>query len=47
MKLMRMQGYTKKAWHDKLIVKKEFEQGQQILLFNSKLKLFPGKLKSR
>ena len=37
----------KKAWHDKHIVRKEFESGQRILLFNSRLKLFPGKLKSR
>ena len=36
-----------KAWHDKHIAKKEFEAGQQVLLFNSGLKLFPGKLKSR
>ena len=27
--------------------RKEFEPGQQVLLFNSRLKLFPGKLKSR
>ena len=32
-----------KAWHDKNIVRKEFEPGQQFLLFNSRLKLFPGK----
>ena len=36
-----------KAWHDKHIVRKEFELGQQVLLFNSRLKLFPGKLKSK
>ena len=36
-----------KAWHDKHIARKEFEPGQQVLLFNSRLKLFPGKLKSR
>ena len=36
-----------KSWHDKHITKKEFEAGQQVLLFNSRLKLFPGKLKSR
>ena len=36
-----------KAWHDKHISRKEFEVGQQVLLFNSPLKLFPGKLKSR
>ena len=36
-----------KAWHDKHIVKKEFEPSQLVLLFNSRLKLFSGKLKSR
>ena len=36
-----------KAWHDKHITRKEFTSGQQVLLFNSRLKLFPGKLKSR
>ena len=36
-----------KAWHDKHITRKEFGVGQQVLLFNSRLKLFPGKLKSR
>ena len=36
-----------RAWHDKRIARKEFEAGQRVLLFNSRLKLFPGKLKSR
>ena len=36
-----------KAWHDKHIIRKEFEVGQRVLLFNSRLKLFPGKLKPR
>ena len=36
-----------KAWHDKHITRKEFTAGQKVLLFNSRLKLFPGKLKSR
>ena len=36
-----------KAWHDKHITRKEFEAGQQVHLFNSRLKLFSGKLKSR
>ncbi|XP_062118665.1 uncharacterized protein LOC133832320 [Humulus lupulus] len=38
--------YTK-AWHDKNLVRKEFQPGKQVLLFNSRLKLFPGKMKSR
>ncbi|XP_062086863.1 uncharacterized protein LOC133793554 [Humulus lupulus] len=36
-----------KRWHDKKLSRKEFQPGQQVLLFNSRLKLFPGKLKSR
>ena len=36
-----------KRWHDKKIVKKDFYVGQQVLLFNSRLRLFPGKLRSR
>lgn len=36
-----------KRWHDKRIVKKDLQVGDKVLLFNSRLKLFPGKLKSR
>ncbi|XP_070015981.1 uncharacterized protein [Nicotiana sylvestris] len=36
-----------KRWYDKHIQHREFEPGQEVLLFNSRLKLFPGKLKSR
>ena len=36
-----------KKWHDQRILRKEFRVGEQVLLFNSRLKLFPGKLKSR
>lgn len=36
-----------KKWHDNHILKREFKAGDQVLLFNSRLKLFPGKLKSR
>ncbi|XP_075101874.1 uncharacterized protein LOC142177299 [Nicotiana tabacum] len=36
-----------KRWHDKRIKPRHFEPGQHVLLFNSRLKLFPGKLKSR
>lgn len=33
--------------HDSKLKLKEFLPGMQVLLFNSTLKLFPGKLKSR
>ncbi|XP_062089700.1 uncharacterized protein LOC133796241 [Humulus lupulus] len=36
-----------KAFHDKRILRKDFQPGDKVLLFNSRLKLFPGKLKSR
>ena len=36
-----------KRWHDAKIKERVFESGQEVLLFNSRLKLFPGKLKSR
>ncbi|RZB76373.1 Kiwellin [Glycine soja] len=34
-----------KAYHDKKLLKKNFQPGQRVLLFNSRIKLFPGKLK--
>ena len=36
-----------KKWHDQKIMMKEFRVGELVLLYNSRLKLFPGKLKSR
>ena len=36
-----------KKWHDKKLSSRVFEPGQKVLLFNSRLRLFPGKLKSR
>jgi hypothetical protein len=36
-----------KRYHDKGLVRREFYIGQIILLFNSRLKLFPEKLKSK
>ena len=36
-----------KAYHDQKLLKKNFQPSQQVLLFNSRLKLFPGKLKSK
>ena len=31
-----------KRWHDKHIIKRKFVPRQKVLLFNSRLKLFPG-----
>ena len=36
-----------KKWHDQKILMREFKAEDQILLFNSILKLFPRKLKSK
>jgi len=36
-----------KAYHDKKLLKREFQTGRPVLLFNSRLRLFPGKLKSK
>ena len=36
-----------KRWHDQKIMRKEFKVGEQVLLYNSRLNLFPWKLKSR
>ena len=36
-----------KRWHDQLISRKEFRNRQRVLLYDSKLHIFLGKLKSR
>ena len=36
-----------KLWHDKHLSKKEFRVGELVLLHKSRLRFFPGKLKSR
>ena len=36
-----------KAWHDKNILRRNFKVGDKVLLYNSRLQLFPGKLRSR
>ncbi|RVW69013.1 hypothetical protein CK203_061092 [Vitis vinifera] len=36
-----------KRWHDQLISNKEFHKGQRVLLYDSRLHVFPRKLKSR
>ncbi|PKI76594.1 hypothetical protein CRG98_002903 [Punica granatum] len=36
-----------KLLHDKVLLRKDFSIGQKVLLFDSRLKLMPGKLRSR
>nr|CAN74643.1 hypothetical protein VITISV_020696 [Vitis vinifera] len=36
-----------KKWHDQLISNQELQKGQRVLLYDSRLHIFPGKLKSR
>ncbi|XP_061364599.1 uncharacterized protein LOC133308034 [Gastrolobium bilobum] len=36
-----------KLWHHRKITPRDFKVGNQVLMLNSRLKLFPGKLKSR
>ena len=50
MKPMIMQGFTKirpRNVHDQKILRKEFKIGESVLLYHSRLRLFPRKLKSR
>ncbi|RVW79268.1 Pol polyprotein [Vitis vinifera] len=48
MDLIRARGKERmKRWHDQLISNKEFRKGQRVLLYDSRLHIFPGKLKSR
>ena len=35
-----------KKWHDQKIMRKEFRVGELVILYNSRVKLFTGKLKS-
>jgi hypothetical protein len=35
------------AYHDSQLIRKEFHVGQKVLIYKSRLRLFPGKLKSR
>ena len=36
-----------KKWHDQMVAWKIFQKGNQVLLYDSKLHIFLGKLKSR
>ncbi|RDX96107.1 hypothetical protein CR513_21287, partial [Mucuna pruriens] len=43
----RIYKHKVKNFHDQQILRKEFQVGQKVLLFNSRLKLIAGKLCSR
>lgn len=43
----KTQEFTKKGQNDKKIIPRYFKKCDQVMLFNSRLKLFPGKLKSK
>ncbi|XP_052172242.1 uncharacterized protein LOC127788168 [Diospyros lotus] len=43
----RLAKLRMKELHDRRIIRKSFHVGQQVLLYDSRLHLFPGKLKSR
>ena len=36
-----------KKWHDQMVARKNFQQGDKALLYDFNLHIFPGKLKSR
>ena len=36
-----------KKWHDQMVARKHFQKGDKVFLYDSKLHIFPGKLKSR
>ncbi|XP_075096174.1 uncharacterized protein LOC142174286 [Nicotiana tabacum] len=44
---MRLYKERMKKMHDKHIMDRNFKPGDKVLLYNSRLRLFPGKLKSR
>ena len=43
----KMYKERKKKVHDAHIMRRHFKEGDLVLLFNSRLRLFPGKLRSR
>ena len=44
---LKIEKERSKKWHDQMITCKNFNKGDQVLLCDSKLHLFSGKLKSR
>ncbi|KAL6310561.1 hypothetical protein AAG906_015299 [Vitis piasezkii] len=47
MDLIELGQRVMKKWHDQLISNKELQKGQRVLLYDSRLHIFPWKLKSR
>ena len=47
MKMQKLFKEKVKRWHDKRIQKREFNVGDYVLLFNSHLRFFAGKLLSK
>ena len=43
----RLYKEKSKAAHDRMIQQREFHVGEKVLLYSSRLKLMPGKLRSR
>ncbi|KAJ4705076.1 Gag-pol polyprotein [Melia azedarach] len=43
----QIQKEKTKKWHDNRILRREFKEEEQVLLFTSRLKLFPRKIRSR
>ncbi|GJU43249.1 reverse transcriptase domain-containing protein [Tanacetum coccineum] len=43
---LRAYKESTKRWHDSKNMDKEFQEGEEVLVFNSRLKLFPGKLRT-
>ena len=47
MSVYDMQGKKRKFYLDKLILRREFKPGEKMLLYNSKLHIFLGKIISK
>ena len=50
MKLTWIQNFLKdklKRQHNQIVLRKQFQEGQKVLLYDSKLHIFPKKLKSQ
>ncbi|CAM8905448.1 unnamed protein product [Rhodiola kirilowii] len=47
LQLHELEEIRNEAYESARILRREFKKGERVLLFNSRLKLFPGKLRSR